>query len=87
MLGSELSEETPQAERARVCIGKGCLGEELQGKGAQETCAPHGSVLGFMAMGLVSRLSVASHSDSGYFLVACTSLHRDKIPVRRILEG
>ena len=28
MLGSELSEETQHADKARVFIGKGCLGEE-----------------------------------------------------------
>ena len=30
--------------------------------------------LGFMAMGLISRLSPANHSDSGSFLVVCTWL-------------
>ena len=32
---------------------------------------------GFMAMGLVSGVSLANHSDSGSFLVARTSLSQD----------
>ena len=31
-------------------------------------------VLGFMVMGFVSTLFLATHSDSGSFLVACASL-------------
>ena len=32
---------------------------------------------GFLGMGLVSRLSLASHSDSGFFLVAHALLSQD----------
>ena len=58
-------------------MGKGCLGGEQQGKGTQENSATWLTVLGFMGMGLVSGLSLASHSDSGSFLVACASLSQD----------
>ena len=43
-------------------MGKERLGREQQGKGTQESCsATWPTVLGFMGMGLVSRLSLASH--------------------------
>ena len=35
-------------------------------------------VSGLMVMGLVSRLSLANHSDSGTFLVAHTLLNQDE---------
>ena len=51
---------------------------EQEGKGIQEGCsATWLPVLGFMVMGLASRLSLASHSDSGSFLVAHTLLSQD----------
>ena len=43
-------------------------------------------VSAFMVMGLVSRWSLANHSDSGSFLVVHTSLTQD-VPTRRILGG
>ena len=62
---------------ARDCIGKG-LGGEQQGKGTQENCSAMWlAVSGFMVMGLVSRLSVANHSDSGSFLVVCAALSQE----------
>ena len=54
------------ADKAENFIGKGCPGGEKQDKGTQEK--------GFMVMGLVSTLSLASHSDSGSFLVVHISL-------------
>ena len=76
-LGNELSEET-RADKARDFIGKGHPGGEQQGKGSQENCsATWLAVSGFMVMGLVSRLSLANHSDSGSFLVAQASLSQD----------
>ena len=56
-------------------LERGASVKSCRGREPRRPAAPHGSVLGFMAMGLVSRLSVASHSDSGSFLMACTSLH------------
>ena len=67
-LGNELSEEIC-ADKARDFNGKSCPGREQEGKGTRKTALPHGSVLGFMVMGLVSRLSLASHSDPVSFLV------------------
>ena len=37
------------------------------------------TVLGFMVMGLVSRLTLVNHSDSGSFLVERTSLSQDGV--------
>ena len=55
------------AEKADF-IGKRCLGGEQQGKGTQEDrSATWVAASGFMVMGLVSRLSLANHSDSGCF--------------------
>ena len=69
--------DTP-AETARDFTGKGCLGEEQEGQGTQEDCsATWLTVSGFMVMGLVSRLSLASHSDLGFFLVAPSLLIED----------
>ena len=69
-LVNELPKET-HADKARDFIGKGSLGRQQEGKGNQENCsATWLTVLGFMVMGLVSGLSLASHSDSGSFLVA-----------------
>ena len=49
---------------------EGVPGWRAGGKGIQENCsATWLTVLGFMVMGLASRLSLASHSDSGSFLV------------------
>ena len=64
-----MSEET-RADKARDFIGKGRPGREQYVKETQEnssaTCL---AVLGFMLMGFVSGLSLASHSDSESFLV------------------
>ena len=66
------------ADEARHFIGKGHPGGEQSGKGTQEDrSAMWLAVLGFMVMGLVSRLSVANHSDSESFLVGHASLSQD----------
>ena len=68
-LRKELSEET-LADKARDFIGKGYLGREQQGKGTQGNCsATWLPVSGVMLIGLVSRLSLANHSDAESFLV------------------
>ena len=68
---NELSEET-RADKARDFIGKGSLGRE------QEDCSAMWlAFLGFMEMGLVSRLPLANHSDSGSFLVVRALLSQD----------
>ena len=66
------------ADRTRDFIAKGCLGREQEGKETQENCsATWLEVLGFMVMGLVSRLSLANHSDSESFLVVHTLFSQD----------
>ena len=72
-----MSEET-RADKARDFIGKGRPGGEQEGKGTQENCsAAWLTVSGFMVMGLVSGLSLASHSDSESFLVVHTLFSQD----------
>ena len=67
-------------DKARGFIGKGSPGGDQQGKGTQENCsATWFAVSGFMVIGLASGFSLANHSDSGSFLVACTSLSQDGI--------
>ena len=66
-------------------IVKGHLGGEQEGKGTQEDCSAMWlAVSGFMVMGVVSGLSLANHSDSECFLVACLVQPR-WMPERRIL--
>ena len=61
------------ADKARDFIGKGRPGGEQEGQGTQENCsAAWLTVSGFMVMGLVSRWSLANHSNSESFLVAHT---------------
>ena len=67
-----------RADKGRDFIGKGCPGGEQEGKGTQENCSAKWlSVLGFMVMGLVSRLSLANHSDSESFPVVPCSAKMD----------
>ena len=66
------------ADKARDFIGKGHPGGEQEGKGTQEnSSAKWLAVLDFMVMGLVSRLSLANHSDSGSSLVVHTLFSQD----------
>ena len=59
--------------KQEIFIEKGHPGGEQEGKGTQENCsAAWLAVSGFMVMGLVYRLSLASHSDSESFLVVHT---------------
>ena len=65
------------ADKVRDIIGKGQEGEQ-EGQGIQEDCcATWLTVLAFMVTGLVSRLPLANHSDSGSLLVAHTLLSQD----------
>ena len=66
------------ADKARDFSGKGHLDGEQAGKGMLENCsATRLAVLGFMVMGLLSRLSLTSHSDSESFLVVHAMLSQD----------
>ena len=60
------------ADKARDLIGKGPRVENRRVREPRRAALPPGSVSGFMVMGLVSRLSLASHSDSESFLVVHT---------------
>ena len=63
--------------KQEIFLGGHPGGEQL-GKGAQEnSSAMRLAVSGFMVIGLVSRLSLANHSNSESFLVAHASLSQD----------
>ena len=67
-----------RADKARDFIGKGHPGREQQVKRTQENCSVMWlAVSGFMVKGLVSRLSLANHSDSEAFLVVHTLFSQD----------
>ena len=77
-LGNELSKKTHVLAKQETLLGRGAQGGEQEGQGTQENCsATWLTVSHFMEVGLVSRLSLASHSDSGSVLVACSSLSRE----------
>ena len=75
-------------ENAGELFGKGCLGREQEGEGTQEDyCVMWNTASGFMVMGLVSRLSAASHFDAGPFLVVHLLLSQRGCQTRRVLGG
>ena len=76
-LGNKLSEER-SAVQVRDFIGKDCRGRRQEGEGNGENCsATWLTVSDFIVIGLVSGLSLASHSEPGSFLGAHTSLSQD----------
>ena len=76
-LRNELSKATKVLTKQETLLGRGAPGREQQGKGSQENrSAMWLTVSGFMVMGLVSRLSLANHCDSGGFLVSQLSQDR-----------
>ena len=76
-LNNELSKKIHKLTK-KGFAGKRRPGGEQQGKGTQEDCsATQLSVSSFMVMGLFSRFSLASHSDSGSFLAVHALLSRD----------
>ena len=84
-LRNELSEETHVLTKQEVLLGKGAQAESS--REPRRTALPQWhAVSGFMVMGLVSRLSLANHSDSESFLSARIVQPR-WMPVRRILGG
>ena len=73
ILGNALSEER-SAVQARGFIGKGCRGRGQEGEGNGENCSAMWlTVSDFIVIGLVSGLSLASHSELGSFLGAHAS--------------
>ena len=75
--GNELSEETHVLTKQEILLGKDTRVESSRGKGNQNCSATWFAVSGFRVMGLVSRLSLANHSNSESFLVVHTSLSQD----------
>ena len=66
-------------DKARDFIGKEGPNREQEGKGPTEKgSAKWLTVSGFMVMGLVSGLSLATQSDSGSFQVAYTLLSQHR---------
>ena len=74
-LGNELSEETHVLTKQKTLLGRGSRVESSRVREARRTALPTWlAVSGFMGMGLDFGLSLASHFDSGSFLVARASL-------------
>ena len=63
--------------KQETLLGKGTWVESSRVREARRTAVTRGSVSGFMVMGLVSRLSLANHSDSESFLLAQALLSQD----------
>ena len=75
-LGNELSKERNAVQARDYWEGRRGGGQEGEGNG--ENCsATWLTVSGFLAIGLVSGLSLASHSELGSSLGAHASLSRD----------
>ena len=79
-LRNELSEVTYVLTKPEILLGKGTRVESSRVREPGRTAVTWLAVLGFMVMGLVSRLSLANHSDSESFRVA----HALLSPARRI---
>ena len=60
--------------KQEILLGEGAQMESSRVREPRRTALPQSwlAVLGFMVMGLVSRLSLANHSDSESFLVVHT---------------
>ena len=83
--GNELSEEISMLTEQGP-YGEGASGQRA-GQGAQEDGSARGPTgSGFIVMGRVSGLSLANHSDSGYFLVAHALLSQDGFQQGRFWE-
>ena len=76
-LRNELSKETHMLTKQEPLLERSAWTESRRVREPRRTALPCCSVSGFMVKGLVSRLSLASHSDSGSVLVAHTSLTQD----------
>ena len=75
--GNELSEETYMLIKQETFLGRGARAEKGRVREPRRTALPRGSSLRFYGDGLVSGLSLASHSDSVSFLVVHTLLNQD----------
>ena len=61
--------------KQEILLGKGARVESRRVREPRRTALPLGS--GFMVMGLVSRLSLANHFNSEFFLVVDSLLSQD----------
>ena len=77
ILGNELSEETHVLTKQEILLGTSTRVESSRVREPRRTVLLRGSQSGFMVMGLVSRWSLANHSNSGSFLMAHASLGQD----------
>ena len=76
-----------RADKASDFTGKGHPGGEQKGKGTHEnSSATWLAVSGFMVLALVSRLSLANHSDSESFLVVHALFSQDGCQRERFWE-
>ena len=87
--------------KQEILLGKGTRVESSRVREPRRTALPHGFygdslwgfmgfymvLLGFMVMGLVSRLSLANHSDSRVLLGGARLVQPKWMPDRRILGG
>ena len=72
-LRNEFSDETFLLTKQETVLARDTWAESRRVREPRRTVQPRG----FMAVGLVSRLSLAHHSDSGSFLVAHALLSQD----------
>ena len=72
--------------KQETVIGRGTWVESNRVNGSRRT-ATQPAVSSFTVMWLVSRLSLASHSDPGSFLVVCASLSQDGFQAGAFWEG
>ena len=76
-LRNELSKETHVLTKQEPLLERSAWAESRKVREPRRTSLPCCSVSGLMVKGLVSRLSLASHSDSGSVLVVHASLSQD----------
>ena len=76
-LGNELSEETHVPTKQEILLGKGTRVESSRVREPRRTALSSDSQSRVMVMGLVSGLSLASHSDSESFLVVQALFSQD----------
>ena len=72
-----MSRETRMLTKQEPLLERSAWAESRRVREPRRTALPCCPVSGFMVKGLVSRLSLASHSDSGSVLVTHTSLNQD----------
>ena len=77
-LGNELSEETHAQTKQASLLGKGTRLESSRDREPRRTALHVTCSLRFLVLGLVSRLSLATHSDSESFLVVHALFSQDR---------